>query len=150
MMIILGTYIASITVEGLRHLLAQILESSGVTMASMGIPLDATMIALAKIILFALCIIIFMIKSGIFVSYDKEAGSILTLVYTGLFGFAAAGLIVSTILSYAAGSGILDAGLIANASPASSTLMQLMIVYQELWFALPALLIIILAFLHKE
>ncbi len=129
------------------------LKSSDMTMASIGIPLDATMIALAKIIFLALCIIIFMLKSGVFVTYEKEAGSILTMIYTGLFGFAAAGLIVTTILGYIAQAGVLSTAFTLSGtmmSPANSWLLQYMILYQDVWYTLPSFLILALGFLHKD
>ncbi len=136
------------------NVLTRILVNSGLTMETIGIPVDVTMMALAKIFLFALCIILFVLRSGIDVSYDKESGKVLTMVYTGLFGFSTAGLIVSTILTYASGSGILDSSLMANGtlSPllVGSTLMQLMILNQDLWYTLPAFLIIALGFVHND
>ncbi len=154
MKIIVAAYISVIAVQGIGNVLARVLMNSGMTMESMGIPIDVTMIALAKIFLFALCIIVFVLRSGIDVSYDKDAGSILSMVYTGLFGFSTAGLVVSTILTYAAGSGILDSTLAAHGTivplAAGSTLMQLMILNQDLWYTLPAFLIIALGFLHND
>ncbi len=139
MKIIIAAYISIITVQGIGYTLSRVLLNSGMTLETIGIPIDITMIALAKIFLFALCIIIFVLRSGIEVSYNKETGSILTMAYTGLFGFSAAGLIVSAILTYAAGNGI-----------QGSTLTQLMILNQDLWYTLPAFLIIALGFLHND
>lgn len=150
MNIIIAAYIAVIAVQGMTTILTRILHGSGMTLESMGIPVDVTMIALAKMFLFALCIIIFLLRSGIDVSYEKDTGSILNIVYTGLFGFSTAGLIVSTILTYASGSSILDASLVTLPLANSSTLMQLMMLNQSVWYALPALLIIALGFLHKD
>ena len=154
MKIIIASYISIIAVQGIGNVLSRALLNSGMTMESIGIPVDVTMIALAKIFLFALCVIVFVLRSGIDVSYDKDAGSILSMVYTGLFGFSTAGLIVSTILTYASGSGILDSTLVAQGTmaplAAGSTLMQLMILNQDLWYTLPAFLIIALGFLHND
>lgn len=149
MRVIIASYIAIIAVEGMSNVLSRMLTASGLTFQSMGIPVDMTMIGLAKIFIFALCVIIFVLRSGIDVSYDKDVGSILTMVYTGLFGFATAGLIVSAILTYAVGSGI-DQTAIITPIAASSLLMQLMLLNQDLWFSLPALLIIALGFLHND
>ena len=154
MKIIVAAYISIIAVQGVGNVLQRAMTNSGMTFQSMGIPVDVTMIALAKIFLFALCVIIFVLRSGIDVSYDKDAGSVLSLVYTGLFGFSTAGLVVSTILTYAAGSGILDATFAAHGTiaplGAGSTLMQLMILNQDLWYTLPAFLIVALGFLHND
>lgn len=154
MKIIIASYIAIIATQGLGNVALRLVGNSEEVFTSIGIPLDMTMIALGKIFLFAVCIIIFVIRSGIEVSYEKEAGSILNMVYTGLFGFSTAGLIVSTILTYAAGSGILDTAIAAQGviGPLAqdSTLMQLMILNQDIWYTLPAFLIIAMGFLHND
>lgn len=152
MKIILASYIAAIATQGLVSVTK---DSLGTDMLiSAGIPVDATMIALGKIFLFALCILIFVLRSGIEISYEKDTGSILTIVSTGLFGFSVSALIVSTILVYAAGTGVLSNSLLAGAGAASvatpSALMQLMIVHQNVWYTLPAFLIIIFGFLRGE
>lgn len=154
MKIIIASYISIIAVQGIGNVLSRALLNSGMTMESMGIPVDVTMIALGKIFLFAICVIVFVLRSGIDVSYDKDAGSVLSIIYTGLFGFSTAGLIVSTILTYASGSGILDNTLAAQSTmaplAAGSTLIQLMILNQDLWYTLPAFVIIALGFLHND
>lgn len=153
MKIIIASYIAIIATQGIGNVAARLLAASGGTLESMGIPVDPTMIALGKIFFFAVCVIIFVIRSGIEVSYEKDAGTILNIVYTGLFGFSTAGLVVSTILTYSSGAGILDnaiaAGSIAPLA-AGSTLMQLMILNQDIWYTLPAFLIIAMGFLHND
>lgn len=150
MRIIIATYVSIIAVQGMGNVLATMLSSSGLTMQSLGIPVDMTMIALAKIFIFALCIIVFVLRSGIDVSYDKHVGSILTMVYTGLFGFATAGLLISAILLYAVGTGTEGATGIITPLAASSLLMQLMLQNHTLWYTLPALLIIGVGFLHND
>lgn len=154
MKIIIAAYIAIIATQGIGNVLSRLGTESGSTLASMGVPVDMTMIALGKIFIFALCVIIFVIRSGIEVSYEKDAGKILNIIYTGLFGFSTAGLIVSTILTYASGSGILDSAISAHGTlaplAADSTLMQLMILNQDIWYTLPAFLIIAMGFLHND
>ena len=154
MRVIIASYIAIIATQGIGNILARLMGDSQALFASVGVPFDLTVISLSKIFLFALCIIIFVSRSGISVSFDKEAGTILSMVYTGLFGFSTAGLIVSTILTYAAGGGILDSGIVASSAIAAmskgSTLMQLMILNQDIWFTLPAFLIIATGLVHND
>lgn len=154
MKIIIASYIAIIATQGIGNVAARLAASSGSTLSSMGIPVDVTMIALGKIFIFAVCVIVFVIRSGIEVSYEKDAGTVLNIVYTGLFGFSTAGLVVSTILTYASGSGILDSAIAAQGAiaplAANSTLMQLMILNQDIWYTLPAFLIIAMGFIHND
>jgi hypothetical protein len=154
MKVIIASYIAIIATQGIGNVLTRLMGGSEAMLQSMGIPMDDTLIALAKIFLFALCVIMFVIRSGIDVSYEHDSGTILNIVYTALFGFSTAGLIVSTILTYAAGSGILDSAIAADSLIAplaeNSTLMQLMILNQDIWYTLPAFLIIAMGFLHSD
>jgi hypothetical protein len=154
MKVIVASYIAIIATQGIGNVLWRLMGDSGAMLADIGVPLDMTMVSLAKIFLFAVCVIIFVIRSGIEVKYKKDTGTVLNIVYTALFGFSTAGLIVSTILTYAAGGGILDATVIASggiaAAAAGSTLMQLMILNQDIWFTLPAFLLIAAGLVHND
>ncbi len=154
MKVIIASYIAVIATQGIGNVLVRLVGNGQEVFRSVGIPLDITMVSLAKIFVFALCIIIFVTKSGIIVSHEKDTGTILSIVYTALFGFSTAGLIVSTVLTYAAGNGILDSGIVTAGAIAplvlSSTLMQLMILNQDIWFTLPAFLIIAVGLIHND
>lgn len=152
--VIIASYIAIIATQGIGNVLTRLVGTSGSFLETVGIPVDTTMIALGKIFLFAVCVIIFVIRSGINVSYEKEAGTVMSIVATGLFGFSTAGLIVSTVLTYAGGSGILESTLLVIPAIAplaeNSTLMQLMILNQDIWYTLPAFLIIGTGMLQGE
>ncbi len=154
MKIIIAAYIAIIASQGIGTMLTRLIGDGQQVFQSVGLPLDSTLVSIAKIFVFALCIILFVTRSGIDVSHSKDTGTILTIVYTGLYGFSLAGLIVSTVLTYAGGSGILGSGIIATvaATPllGSSTLMQLMVLEHDIWFTLPALLIIIIGLIHHD
>lgn len=144
--IIIATYIAIIATEGIVVVLARLMGGSEAFLASMGIPMDDMLPALAKMFLFALCIIIFISRSGIGVLYSGESGSIMNIVYTALYGFSAAGLIVSTFAVFAAGSGMLDGASLSG----NSTLLQLMTLNRDIWFALPAFIIIAVGFVDGD
>ncbi len=152
--VIIASYIGIIATQGIGNVMSRLVGNSEQMFSAIGMPTDPSVIALGKIFIFAICVIIFVTRSGIDVSYEKDAGRILSIVYTGFFGFATAGLIVSTVLTYASGSGILDATLIAQGAIADitkgSTLMQLMILNQDIWYTLPAFLIVATGFIHND
>lgn len=154
MKVIIASYIAIIATQGIGDVLTRLMGKSGQAFQSIGIPFDITLMSLAKIFVFALCIIIFVTRSGIEMSHSKDTGTILSIVYTGLFGFSLSGLIVSTVLTYAAGNGILDSGIVTSGAiaplVANSTLMQLMILNQDIWFTLPAFLIVAVGLIHNN
>lgn len=152
--VIIASYIGIIATQGIGNVMSRLVGNAEQMFSAIGMPADTSVIALGKIFIFAICVIIFVTRSGIDVSYEKDAGRILSIVYTGFFGFATAGLIVSTVLTYASGSGILDATLIAQGAIADitkgSTLMQLMILNQDIWYTLPAFLIVATGFIHND
>ena len=152
--VIIASYIAIIAVQGIGNVLLRLIGNASSTLVSMGLPIDSTMVALGKIFFFALAVIIFVIRSGIDVTYEKDGGTIMDIVLTALFGFSTAGLIVSTVMTYASGAGILDASIVGRASilplVKQSTLMQLMILNQDIWFTLPAFLIIATGFIQND
>ena len=152
--VIIATYIAIIATQGVGNVLTRLIGDGHTLLQMMGIPIDTTLIALAKIFVFALCIIIFVTRSCIDVVHNRDTGTILSIVYTGLFGFSTGGLIVSTVLTYIGGNGILDSSIVSSAilSPmiAASTLMQLMVLNQDIWFTLPAFLIIAVGLVHQD
>jgi hypothetical protein len=78
MKVIIASYIAIIATQGIGNVLTRLMGGSEAMLQSMGIPMDDTLIALAKIFLFALCVIMFVIRSGIDVSYEHDSGTILS------------------------------------------------------------------------
>ncbi len=152
MKVIIATYISIIATQGISDLLVRLGGDSATLMSVSGMEFNVTTMSVAKIFMFALFIIMFMIRSGIEVSYAKQAGSVIGMLFTGLFGIATAGLIVSTILTYATVNGTVGGAALAGMQSMlnDSTLMQVMILNRELWFTFPALLIIGAGFVHRD
>lgn len=152
--IIIATYIAIVAVQGLGNLLLRLTGESQPVLDVLGVRIDITLLSTTKLVLFIAVIIFIAIKSGLEIEYGKEPPGIINAIATGAFGVATGGLLLSTLLTYIAGVPILDANLAkaAAVSPimAQSELMRMMIVYQDVWFALPALLLIVVGFISKE
>lgn len=149
--IIIASYISVVATQGIGNVLYRLTGSSQAILEVMGLSLNITILSMTKIILFIIFIILIAIRSGVHVEYERDTGSLMSAVYTGLFGFFTAGLIVSTILTYATGNAILDSNIITSAALTemmeTSPLMQLMILNQDLWFTLPALLFVGIGFI---
>jgi len=152
--IIIATYIATVAVQGLGNIIERVTGDSQPILMVLGLTVDSTILAAIKLVVFVAAIIFIAVRGGINIQYSKEAGSFLNTILTGFFGFATAGLLLSTLLTFVAGAALLDANL-AQAETVSpiiqqSKLMQLMIFNQDLWFALPALLLLGVGFLSSE
>lgn len=144
--IIVAVYIAAIAVGGIGAVAARLGASEGMLLA--GTPIDPPMLALGQIFLLGLFILVFLIRSGIEITYEKENGSILSIIATGLFGFTASGLIVSVILSYASQTTL--PGLPGIPPAGSASLTEIFLQSKEIWYALPAMTIVLLSFLRGE
>lgn len=154
MKVIIAAYIAVIALQGIGSVLIRLTGGGSGFFGSIGIPIDPTLVSLGQIFFFLLCVIVFIIKSGVDISHKNDAGSIMMMIYTGLLGFSLAGLIASTILSYAAGNDVLTSGFLATIAIGpllkQSTLAELLILNQDLWYALPAFLIVTMGFVKSS
>jgi adenine/guanine phosphoribosyltransferase-like PRPP-binding protein len=119
-----------------------------------GLTMDNSIISMIKAILFVAIIIFLSVRAGFDILYTKDLNPVINAVITGILGFATAGLLLSTLLTYVAGVPLLDMTLqnTAALSPViqQSQLMQIMILQQDLWFALPALVLIGAGFMSSE
>jgi len=152
--IIIATYIATVAVQGIGNILMRLTGDSQPILVVLGLSIDSTLLATIKLVIFVAIIIFIVVRSGIEVEYSKDTNGVLNTLITGVFGFATAGLLLSTLLTFVAGGPILDAGLAETVNVSvivqQSKLMQLMILNQDLWFCLPAILLIGVGLLSSE
>lgn len=152
--VVIACYIAIIAVQGVRSIAGRLIGDVSIALGSVGVPIDASVMGLGKVFLFAIALVLFQMRSGIDVSYERNPGRITAIVSTAILGFAAAGLIASTALTYIAGSSVLEQSGIPLAAIAPtifrSTLLELLVRNQDIWFALPALAIVIGSLLEEE
>ncbi len=152
--VIIAAYVAIIATQGIGNVLYRLAGESQTAMQFLGIDVQFSILSAAKIVLFAFFVILLAVRSGIGITFNRDDNSIVQMIFTGLFGFATAGLIVSTILTYATGKGILDMSLAISPGMLpfvqSSKLLLLMMLNQDIWFTLPALLIILASFLQNN
>ena len=152
--IIIASYIAIVAVQGLGNILERLNIYTSSVVGMLGLPADFPVFSIIKLVLFITVIVFLTVRAGFDVVYTKEGNSVITGVFTGLFGFATAGLLLSTVLSYVAGVPLLDMTLSRTAalSPVieQSQMMQIMLLNQDLWFTLPALLLIAAGFVSNR
>ncbi|HLC75868.1 MAG TPA: hypothetical protein VJB82_01985 [Candidatus Peribacterales bacterium] len=155
--ILIAVYIAVLATQGLGNLFMRFSgEAEPVyrIFKVLGVTLNVSTISLSRLILFMAIIIAVALKGGFSVQYGKSHSSVIALTATGLFGFATAGLIIITLLTFVAGSPLLDPTLgtreILMPLMKQSNLAQVMIQYQDLWYSLPALLLVCFGLLREE
>lgn len=144
--IIVFTYIAIVAGQAAGNILQDATLSSSPLLKSIGLSIDITVLGGTKLFIFVATIILLAIRGGFDVAYGKESNTVANSVLTGLFGFATAGLLLSTLLTFVAGVPILDPSLATTEALlpilGKSKLLEAIVVYQDLWYVFPALLLI--------
>jgi hypothetical protein len=155
--ILIAVYIAILATQGLGNIF---IRFSGETepvyriLKVMGVTLNVTTLSISKLIFFVLTIIAVALKGGFQVEYGKSHSSVVALIATALFGISTAGLIIVALITFIAGAPIMDPALGAKEILLSlmqtSSMVQTMVLNQDLWFSLPALLLVGFGLVKEE
>lgn len=156
--VIIGSYIAILTADGLGNLFKEYALSSKqfvalIKFAGLGSE-DKTMI-LFKVIMFIVAIVIISMKGGFEVKGGTERRGVIGMIINLIFGFLSAGLVISTLLIYASGASFVAGNIsILNNTLASayaeSPLVKLMIDNYNVWFSLPAVTFLVVSLFNKK
>lgn len=152
--IIVSTYIAILAVEGIGNVIARISGDSRPLLSVIGLNIDTDILTAIKLIVFIALIVFISVRSGLEIEYNKDHGGGVNTLLTAVFGFATAGLLLISLFVFVTDISILDPAIEQNETIAAlldkSKLMQVMILNQDLWFSLPALLLIAVGVLSNE
>ena len=146
--IILSSYIAIVAVQGLGNFGERVLGFSETqsVLSGVGIPLDTTAISIIKLVIFITVVVFLAVRAGLHVDHAHDGGAFVNVGMTALCGFATAGLLLATLLTFIAGAPLLDMHVTTTPALAAvlskSTLMTIMIENLDLWFTLPAAVLI--------
>lgn len=152
--IIIASYIAIVAVQAIGNLLEMLSGQSQWMLDILGFALDMNVISTIKLVLFVAMIIFLAIRGGFEMEYAKDLSGAWEPVVTGAFGFATSGLLLSALLTYVAAKPLLDDTLaqapLLQPLLADSELVQIMVDYQNAWFSLPALLLLVVGFMSSR
>lgn len=158
--IVIASYISILAVQGIGNLLFKAYESAGFITGGPAAEVmsssanDNNVLAIAKLIIFVVMIIFLALKGGFEMQNSSSLGAIMEPLFTALFGIATAGLLLAALLTFIAARPLLDTTLIGAPllSPllTQSTLVQWMVIYQDVWFCLPAVLLLVIGFLNSR
>ncbi|MBI5413242.1 hypothetical protein HZA42_02735 [Candidatus Peregrinibacteria bacterium] len=156
--VIIGSYLAILTADGLGNLFKQYVLGSpqaAMFMKLFGLANEDRTMILIKIIVFITAIVIIAMKGGFEVHGGIGHSGVIGLIMNLIFGFLSAGLIISTLLIYVSGASFVAGNVnIANntlaAAYADSEMVKLMIDNYNLWFALPAVSFLIASLFDKK
>jgi hypothetical protein len=149
--VIIGSYIAILTADGLGNLFQQYLLgykpfTQFLNLMSINTP-DKALIVF-KILIFIIAIVAISVKGNFEVRREPSKGGVLGMLTSLIFGALSAGLIVSTLLTYVSGASFVQ-GQASLTSPtlstvyANSQVVQVMIDNYNVWFALPAVVFVV-------
>ena len=147
--ILIAVYIAILATQGIGNIVGKFVGESQPMfriLQVMGVDVNVSTMSLAKLFFFMAAIITIALKGGFEVEYGTSHSSVTAIVATLLFGISTAGLIVVSLLTFISGAPLLDPGLGSREvlAPLAQTsgMVQMMVVNQDLWFSLPALLLV--------
>ncbi len=157
--IIIGSYLAILTADGLGNLLKIYALSSQeflFFLKFMGLANPEYTLLMFKILIFISAIVIIVLRGGFEVTpggfgSDGALGVIMALI----FGFLSAGLVISTMLIYVSGasfvSGTMNLSNVALSGPyKDSQMIRMMIDNYNFWFSLPAVAFLITSLFGKK
>jgi hypothetical protein len=148
--VIISAYMAILTADGIGSMVENYMFPAAPALD--GQAGEETLILL-KMFLFVLVIVLLVIKGGYRVDLLPKSSLVTRLLTNITFGFLCAGLLVSTLLVYLTG-GSFAAGTITAATETSlyneSVLVQLLIDNYSVWFALPAIAIVVVSFFEPR
>lgn len=152
--IIIATYIAIVAAQGMGNLLERLTTESQPLFSVVGFTLDLQLLATTKLILFVMTIVFLAVRGGFEIEYQKEGSALVDIALTAIFGFVTAGLMLSTLMTFVADAPLLDKNIAQSPFVISmvgqSRLMELMVLYQDLWFSLPALILLTIGFMQND
>lgn len=155
--VIVAAYIAIVAVHGIESLFVRYSPLLQGTLGTLQIPLTPMTVVLGKLTLFIVALILLTLRGGLAVSYQGEPGVVMNTFITGMLGIAKAGLLLSTLMTYVAGVPLFRAAhASASAAPwiapllSQSMILRMMLEERDVWFALPALVLLFVDILSKE
>lgn len=146
--IIVATYISVVAVEALGNIALLITNAS--TASMVGLSLSPDVLAIGKLVLFAFAVVFMAMKGGISVDMGSGFGTAWDLAISSALGLSTSTLLLASLVTYITGKPLLDP-MLASA-PAlggvelTSPLVGAIVEYQHAWFAIPAILLLVISF----
>jgi len=145
--VMISSYISVLTADGLGNLIQKLFFAEDALFAVIGMENNYTVVV--KVFIFAILIILLMLKGGFKADITDGESSLLSFLLTGTMGLFCATLMVSTILIFIAGGSFLigydmqvNSDLVSSIY-AQSTAARVLLDNSSLWFSLPAIAFII-------
>lgn len=150
MKIIIASYMAIFTADGLGNLFEQYLLPTSPALQGMQ---GVQALVLLKIFVFVAVIVMVAIRGGFHVDILPENTALTRILANLTFGFLNAGLMVSTLLVYLTGGsfvmGTVQSGLHTNLY-SESEFIKTIVDHYDVWFSLPAISLVLVSFFQPQ
>lgn len=149
--IILSSYVAMLAANGLGNLLVKYIQLSQPLIKIFDTTADSNLV-IFKIFVFIVMMLVLVLKGGFIIDMGRQASVLVRLLSVTIFGFLSAGLIMSTILVFIAGSSV-DGFMVSTLQeaikiPTQTLFVRSLIDYYNFWFAAPAIAFVLLSVLN--
>lgn len=153
--IIISTYIAILTADGVGNLIDRFFLGESPTIKAIALTNNVSSLILLKIVVFIFTIVLITTRGKFQINMSHSHSVMMRMVMSIAYGVLSAGLITSTILIYASGASLLqENSLLMNDAILGiyreSELVRLMINNYNAWFSLPAIAFVVSSFFGKE
>ncbi len=147
--LILSTYIAVFTADGVAMLLKRFLLDASPGFQQMFEGQEQEIFTAIRLGLFLVAIVIFVVKGAFSVDVERHDHWALQALIHTVFAALSAALFLSTILIYLSGNSFVEGMLRAPSISIhqESFLAQILIDYYQVWFSLPAIAFLVSSFL---
>ncbi len=150
--IIVSTYIALVAVQALGNVALLTLNAS--TASMVGVSLSPETLAIAKVVLFAAAVVFMAVKGGIAIETGNGFGTVWDIAVSTALGLSTAALLLASLVTFIAGRPILDLTLASadalGGIELTSPTVGAIVDYQHVWFALPAVLLLVISVLGNR
>ncbi len=148
--VLISTYMAIFTADGIGNLIqTYILPTAPSLQGEAGLQA----LVLVKIFIFVLVIVLLAIKGAFSVNILSENSAVTRILTNLSFGLLNAGLMVSTLLVYLTGGSFVTGTVYTSLQTnlyAQSQFIQAIVDHYNVWFALPAIAIVMASFFQAQ
>lgn len=150
--LILSTYIAVLTADGVAKILKQFVFDPSPGVQQIFGEHELEIFTGIRLVLFLVAIVIFSVKGAFHVAVERHDHWALRTVIHAFFSVFSAALFLATVLIYLSGNSFVEG--MGHAKEISiydeSLLAQILIDYYQIWFSLPAIAFLVTSFLFEK
>lgn len=153
--VIVATYIAILTADGMGNLMDRFFIGEGATIQAFQVAGELEAVALVKILIFIFTLVLIVILGKFEINVARPKAASMNIVLNLSYGFLSAGLTTTAILVYISGVSVFsqDPTTVSQAMSViydQSYLVRSILNNANVWVALPALVFVVSSFMGEK